>query len=166
MKSKSTSISDPVEKTIMKYQEHPSISIINKMVSNVENEASFSFACVTVDILKEMKQLDIKKSTQESDILTKVIKQFPNLSIDFLHKNINPCLTEGTFPNDFKKEVVHTTHKKQCQTENSNYRPISILPSLSKINEALSYYDQMYTYFDKFFVKHQCNFHKGHNAQH
>ena len=63
----------------MKYQEHPSISIINKMVSNVENEASFSFACVAVDILKEMKQLDIKKSTQESDIPTKVIKQFPNL---------------------------------------------------------------------------------------
>ena len=37
-----SNISDPVEKAIKKYQKHPSISIINKMVSSVENEASFS----------------------------------------------------------------------------------------------------------------------------
>ena len=59
-----------------------------------------------------MKRLDIKKATQESDIQTKVMKQFPNLFTDFLHNNINSCLTEGTFPNDFKKAVVHSTHKK------------------------------------------------------
>ena len=160
-----SNISDPVEKAIKKYQKHPSISIINKMVSSVENEASFSLTCVTVDdISKEIKRLDIKKATQDSDIPTKVIKQFPNLFIDFLHKNINSCLTEGTFPNDFKKAVVHPIHKKECKTEKSNYRPISILPNLSKIYERLLY-DQMYSYFDKFFVKYQCGFRKGYNAQ-
>ena len=66
-----------------------------------------------------------------------------------LHKNINSCLTEGTFPNDFKNAVVHPTHKNECKTENSNYGPISILPNLSKISESLLY-DQMYTCFDKF----------------
>ena len=153
-----SNISDPVEKAI--------ISIINKMVSSVENEASFSFTCVTVDdISKEIKRLDIKKATQESDIPTKVIKQFPNLFLDFLHKNINSCLTEGTFPNDFKKAVVHPIHKKECKTEKSNYRPISILPNPSKIYERLLY-DQMYSYFDKFFVKYQCGFRKGYIAQH
>ena len=99
-----SNIFDPVEKAIKKYQKHPSISIINKMVSSVENEASFSFTCVTADdISKEIKRLFIKKATQESDIPKKVIKQFPNLFIDFLHKNINSYLTEGTFPNGFKK---------------------------------------------------------------
>ena len=45
------------------------------MVSSVENEASFSFTCATVDyISKEIKRLDIKKATQESDIPPKVIK--------------------------------------------------------------------------------------------
>ena len=136
------------------------------MASSVENEASFSLTCVTVDdISKEVKRHDIKKATQESDIPTKVIKQFPNLFIDFLHKNINSCLTEGTFPNDFKKAVVHPIHKKECKTEKSNYRPISILPNLSKIYEILLY-DQMYSYFDTFFVKYQCGFRKGYNAQH
>ena len=155
-------ISDPVEKAIKKYQKHPSISIINKIVSSVENEASFSFTCVTADdISKEIKRLDIKKATQDSDIPTKVIKQFRNLFIDFLHKNINSCLTEGTF----KKAVVHPIHKKECKTEKSNYRPISILANLSKIYERLLY-DQMYSYFDKFFVKYQCGFRKDYNTQH
>ena len=149
-----SNIFDPVERAIKKYQKHRSISIINKMVSSVENEASFSFTCVTADdISKEIKRLFTKKATQETDIPTKVIKQFPNLFIDFLHKSINSYLTEGTFPNDFKKAVVHPIHKKEYKTEKPNYRPISILPNLSKIYERLLY-DQMYTYFDKFFVKH------------
>ena len=107
-------IFDPAEKAIKKYQKHPSISVINKIVSSVENEASFSFTCVIADdISKEIKRLDKKKATQESAIPTKVTKQFPNLFIDFLHKNINSCLTEGTFPNDFKKAVIHAIHKKE-----------------------------------------------------
>ena len=81
------------------------------MVSSVENEASFSFTCVTADdILKQIKRLNIKKTARQSDIPTKIIKQFPKLFIDFLHKNINFFLTEGTFPNDFKNAVVHPTH--------------------------------------------------------
>ena len=113
-----SNISDPVEKAIRKYQNHPSISIINKMVSSVENKASFSFIYVIAhdiskeitwldiineivsdvenkaslsficviedDISNKIKRLDIKKRTQESDIPTKIIKQFPNLFENFL----------------------------------------------------------------------------------
>ena len=64
---------DPVEKAIKKYQ-----IIINKMVSSVENEDSFSFTFVTVDdISKKKKKLYIKKATQESDISTKILKRYP-----------------------------------------------------------------------------------------
>ena len=60
-----SNISDPVGKAIKKYRKHPSISIVNKMLSGVENEARFSFTCVTIDdISKEIKRLDIKKATQ------------------------------------------------------------------------------------------------------
>ena len=54
------------------------------MVLDVENKASFSFICVIEgDISNEMGRLDIKKRTQESDISTKIIKQFPNLFENF-----------------------------------------------------------------------------------
>lgn len=72
------------------------------MVSDVGNKASFSFICVIEDdISNKMKRLDIKKRTQESDIPTKIIKQFPNFFVDFLHKFTNSCLTKSTFPDDF-----------------------------------------------------------------
>ena len=56
----------------------------NEMVLDVENKASFSFICVIEgDISNEIGRLDIKKRTQESDISTKIIKQFPNLFENF-----------------------------------------------------------------------------------
>ena len=72
------------------------------MVPSVKTEPTLSFTCVTVDdISKEKKRLDIKKAAQGLlykgfDIQTKVIKQFLNLFIDFLFKNINLSPTEGT----------------------------------------------------------------------
>ena len=50
------------------------------MVSTVVKEAAFSFTSVTSDdILKEIKRLGIKKTTQEIDIPTKIKTQFPVL---------------------------------------------------------------------------------------
>ena len=85
---------------LKKYQKNSGISIIRKNVSSVNIEAAFSLTSVTSDgILKEIKRPDTNKAFQGSD--TKLIKQFPSLIVDFLIKNINCCLAEGTFANDF-----------------------------------------------------------------
>ena len=100
---------------------------------------------------QQIKRLDINKAARESDMPTKVVKPFDNLIVVYLQENFNNCLKKGTFPKDFQKAAVHPTHKKDCKTEKSNYRPISILPNLSKIHERLLY-DQMYTYFSNVFL--------------
>ena len=93
-----------------------------------------------------------------------MVKQFPSLAVDFLNKNITCCLIESAFLNDFKSEVVYLTHKKDSKAEKSNLRQINILAwNLSKIYEILLF-DQMYTYFDNFSPKHQCNFWKGYKC--
>ena len=72
------------------------------MASSGDKGEAFSFTSDTLDnILKEIKRPGIKKSTQESDMLTKIIKHFPSLIF----------LTEGIFLNDFKKTVVNHTRK-------------------------------------------------------
>ena len=53
---------------------------------------------------------------------------------------------------------------KKDKTDKENYRPISILPNLSKVYESLMY-DQMYPYSDQIFSKLQCGFRKGFNAE-
>ena len=44
--------------------------------------------------------------------------------------------------------------KKDDKTDKENYRPISILPNLSKVYERLMY-NQIYPYFDMLFSKIQ-----------
>ena len=47
----------------------------------------------------------------------------------------------------------------------SNYRPINILPTLSKIYEK-AVYKEIYQYFENIFSRQICGFHKGFNSQH
>lgn len=49
----------------------------------------------------------------------------------------NLCLTKGMFPTPLKKSIIVPVHKGGDRDDVSNYRPISILPSLSKILEKL-----------------------------
>ena len=60
--------------------------------------------------------------------------------------------------------MVHPTHKNVCKAQNSNYRPISILPNLTKTHEQLLF-DQTYTFFSNFFPC-QCGFCEGDCALH
>ena len=136
------------------------------MVSTVDKHNKFSFEPITADdISQQIKHLDIQKAAQKSDIPIKLVKRFDSLIVDYLQEHLNNCLKKGTFPKDFKKAVVHPTHKKDCKTEKLNYRPISIFPNLSKIHARLLY-DQLYTYFCDFFPQYQCGFRKGYSAQH
>lgn len=49
----------------------------------------------------------------------------------------NRCFEEGSFPNALKKSVLVPIHKAGDRDEISNYRPISLLPTLSKILEKI-----------------------------
>ena len=65
----------------------------------------------------------------------------------------------------FKKVKVRSLYKKDGKTENSNYRPISAFLNVSKIYRR-SFYDQIYSYFDKIFSICQCSFCEGNSTQH
>lgn len=48
---------------------------------------------------------------------------------------INQSINEGVFPNSWKSAVITPVFKSGNPTSISNYRPISILPTVSKIAE-------------------------------
>src|SRR5690606_37726120 len=57
----------------------------------------------------------------------------------------NKCLKIGIFPNVFKIAIVLPLYKKDDVKDLNNYRPISLLPLISKIFEKLIY-AQILTY--------------------
>ena len=68
----SENISDLVIKAILKYRGHPSVIAIKE---NYTSKSNFNFSFVEkVDILKEIKMLQLNKATQKTDIRTKLIK--------------------------------------------------------------------------------------------
>ena len=55
---------------------------------------------------------------------------------------------------------VKPAFKKNSRTDKENYRPVSILPNISKIYERCLY-KQIYDYLDVIFSRNQCGFRKG-----
>ena len=74
-----------------------------------------------------------------------------------LWNNFTNSLFSEVFPSSLKKADVTPVFKKDETFLKSNYRPVSILPSISKIYE-LCIYDQINDYFHPLFSKLQCGF--------
>ena len=66
---------------------------------------------------------------------------------NFICLHFNFCIDIGEFPQAFKHAEIIPVHNKK-KSDKTNYRPISILPNLSKIYKKLIY-NQLYGYFDK-----------------
>ena len=82
-----------------------------------------------------------------------------------LTSDVNNCLKYGIFPDNLKYGDITPIFKKDEKLDKTNYRPISILPTLSKIYEKVIYH-LMYEYSDIIFSKFLCGFRKGQSTQH
>ena len=87
------------------------------------------------DICKEIFALDASKATQSDDIPTKTIKNNSDIFSRFFQADLNNTIEASTFPEQLKYADVKPVFKKYARTEKKNYRPISILPNVSKIYE-------------------------------
>lgn len=67
------------------------------------------------------------------------IKKYKQHLIPPLTYLFNQCISKGIFPQALKKAVVHPIHKNGDKSFINNYRPIALLPSISKILERLIY---------------------------
>ena len=70
----------------------------------------------------------------------------------------------GVFPDELKQADIKPIYKKESRNEKENYRPVSILPNLSKIFERCMY-DQLEDYFEKLLSKCQCGFRTSHGRK-
>ncbi|KAL0851758.1 hypothetical protein ABMA28_000070 [Loxostege sticticalis] len=95
--------------------------------------------CNVDEISKIIDDLDSNTSTGLDGISTKAIKCLKNIIIYRLTNCINTCLTRGVFPDTLKVAKVTPIYKSGCKTDPSNYRPVSVLPVISKIFERVLY---------------------------
>ena len=84
-------------------------------------------------MLKILKTLNPKKATGCDQIPGEILKHASIFQLAPVISNIiNKALDEGTFPNILKKAEVIPVYKKSDKLNKYNYRPVSILPILTK----------------------------------
>ena len=95
---------------------------------------------------KLIEHLKNKTSTGIDGISNKLIKTAVNELVSLLTIVINQMLNTGVFPNQLKISKVIPKYKSKDHTLLSNYRPIALLPSISKIFEYV-FLEQLSNYF-------------------
>ena len=117
-------------------------------------------------ILKIINELPNKTSTGFDDLSMRLIKLIKSEIIPSLTCIFNQSLHSGIFPDKIKIAKVMQIYKKGSLNDISNYRPISLLPPISKIFEKL-FFIQLSTYLNEHKRLHdsQYGFRKGHSTE-
>lgn len=90
------------------------------------------------EIKQIIKSFSNKKAPGEDKIRNKTLKNLPRKAIVQLHYIYNSCLKLNYFPNVWKNAIVLSFPKPNKDHKiAANYRPISLLPTLSKILEKI-----------------------------
>ena len=148
-----------------KFDNHISIKKIKESFPNIVS-GDFNFQEVArEDVKKEIINLNVKKSSTNGSIPATILKQCVGVYLPFLTKAINHAITENTFPEQLKKSEVIPLHKKEDPLKKENYRPVSLLPHVSKVFERIIY-KQINIYMQDKLSKHITGFRKSHGTQH
>ena len=100
-----------------------------------DNNPSIELNPVTpVELSNIIQSMKVTK-TDVNEISIKLFKKYHTYFIDCLCDLINLCFTSGIFPDCLKKATIIPIFKKGISSDMSNYRPIALLPFISKILE-------------------------------
>ena len=154
---------DPVFCAINKFKSHPSIVKIKYDTTGLPGP--FKFREVTVKEVQDLiMKLDCTKKTG-GQISAKLLKLSSKFVCNFIRDSINQSFRSGRFPNRLKLAEIIPIPKKGDSHSVGDYRPISILPTISKVFEK-AMANQLSKFFESKFSDILCGFRKGHSTQH
>lgn len=129
--------------------------------------SSFSFSTITSDFTsKIIRKLKSKSSSGHDGLSSIQLKFISDDIVATLTKIINQSLCTGIFPDSLKIAKISPIYKKGDAHITDNYRPISLLPVLSKIFEKVVFL-QVYEYFveNNLLYDSQYGFRKYHSTE-
>jgi len=130
---------------------------------------SYAFHFKAIDdqeIVRIIDSLKSKSSYGHDRISNKLLKYVKYEIAKPLKLLVNQSVECGIFPSNLKDARVIPIYKKDNEQNFSNYRPISLLPSISKIYERILY-NQIYQHFTnhELFYPSQYGFRKLHSTE-
>ena len=153
---------DDIDKIITKYKSHPSIL---KIKENVIIGNKFEFRDITPEETEsEIKQLDPKKASIENDIPTKILIGSNDIVSEHLSSIYNTSKNNQEYPLSLKIADVTPIHKAKERILLKNYRPVSLIPIISKLFER-KMFDQISYYIEVYLSPYLFGYRKGHSTE-
>jgi hypothetical protein len=124
------------------------------------NNFYFSFEDITLSsVVKQIKKF----------LIHSISYKFINIGLERfsikITNIINSCIKNSTFPSKMKNEIIKPIYKAGCHKSIQNYRPISILPNLSKVFERhLANNIKDYIYSNNLLYNRQYGFRTNHST--
>ena len=129
-------------------------------------ENSLGFSTVTEStVYKSISTVNTKKATGLDGISAKFIRDGCSVIASPITHILNLSLSQSTVPKAFKEARDIPLYKKGGRGEVGNYRPVSILPVVSKIFKRIMY-DQLSKHLDKHNIlyKYQSGFRRPYST--
>ena len=125
----------------------------------------FSFIPVGEEYVRNyIEHLNPRKSVGVDNISSKLLKISSEVILDKITRLINFFIEKEAWPIEWKSGNITPVLKQKCDdTDKSNYRPMSVLTTLSKIDENIMY-DQVYNAFQPHFSSNLSGYLKGHSC--
>ncbi len=131
-----------------------------QLPQNAINDTPSSFYISEVDEDKIFQIINQLNNSRAKDIFgmdTAFVKKYSVYLLKPLVNLINLSIREGKFPSNWKTSIIIPIFKAGSVDEVQNYRPISILPAISKILEKLVA-EQLINYLEKHDLLHSKQF--------
>ena len=149
------------------------INIGNKLAEKIMATKNFNASTLfhfhpieEKETLRIIQNLKNKSSFGHDSISNKLLKRSQEVLYKPLTMLINQTIATGYFPEELKLSWVKPLYKNGDSTLISNYRPISLLPSLSKVYERVIF-DQLFQYMSNNNLLNisQYGFRPGHSTE-
>ena len=148
---------------IHKYRNHSSII---KIKENTKTRNKFKFSKTNLENIEiKIAELNINKPTTFNNIPAKILVEYSDIYSKYIQNFYNNSISECIFPDPMKMADITPVYKKEDKTDKKNYRPVSILPSISKIFERIMY-EEISQYMNNLFSPYLCGFREGYGTQH
>ncbi|XP_049764423.1 uncharacterized protein LOC126092740 [Schistocerca cancellata] len=126
-------------------------------------ESTFSFKLVKVqDVTNILRKMKNSFSNDVYSLSSAMLKCDSVKLPELITRVVNTCILDAQFPKALKFVKVTPIHKKGSLSSSDNFRPVSIVPILSKVIEA-TLNNQIVKYFEenKIFTDSQFGFRSG-----
>ena len=158
-----TQIIDPLDVALTKCKFHPSVKLINERVQ-VKQRVKFQHISLQ-EVVVQLHKLNPKKSCLVDSLPTRLLKEHFEVFGVELQNLTNSGLSNGVFPDKLKMGELSSLFKSEDPFIKKNYRPITVLPAVSKVYERIMQ-DQIISSMEPVISIYLCGFRKGYSTQH